>query len=138
MKMRIVISLFIISLLASCQKEQVFNFESNLEGSWDLINISGGFIGANCDLQEGIVVWSFDGSQLEIENNDPSGEAPCSGVLWGTFNYAILEQNGKRFLLIDGNESGSINVEDNEMTINQNEFSTGPGADGFMLILKKS
>lgn len=137
MKLRILIPFFIIGFLAGCQKDDPTFFGAALEGTWSLINISGGFVGTNCDIPEGIVVWTFSDSQVEMENNDPSGEAPCSGVLTGAFSYSILEQNSKHFLLIDGNERGRINLEGNELTINQNEFSTGSGADGFVLILKK-
>jgi len=45
---------------------------------------------------------------------------------------SILNDGNNTFLIIDGNEYGSITVLTNNLIIDQNLTSTGTGADGFI------
>lgn len=128
--------LIAVFLFTNCTKEEEPGNLNALEGTWSLIKKTGGFAGLDCNYQENLIVWTFGESSLEIVNNDNSGTI-CSGSLTGTFTYSILESEGEQFLQLDGQESGGITLTGDEMVIDQNKFSQGSGADGFVLMLKR-
>lgn len=105
-----------------------------IDGVWNLTNVSGGFAGINENYERGTITWSFNSqdSTLTVENNS-SLENIFSGYVTGSYTYAIVEANEKVYLLINNAEFGSYIISDNSMNINQNERSTGTGADGFFL-----
>jgi hypothetical protein len=103
-----------------------------LNGIWNVKNISGGFAGIDDDYDTGIITWTFNNQILTIENNESQGNI-YSGFESGTYYYSTNEINGNNYIIINNAEYGGFTLSVNNLTINQNETSSGSGADGFML-----
>ena len=138
--MRRSLILFVLSvstLLVGCSSSD--GIENNpIAGIWDVQNISGGFAGINDDYPQGTILWSFDAqnSKLTITNNNTTNTL-YDGFESGEYAYSILHLDKNLYLQINGQEFGGVVISQNELVINQNITSTGSGADGFVLLLKK-
>ena len=131
----LVLSLFVFG---SCEKNtETGNPDNALEGTWNLVNLSGGFVGLNCDYPSGDITWIFTDTELDIVNNNNNPDPLCEAGLQGMFSYSILETENGTFLMLGENELGKFTISGNVLTINQNEHSTGSGADGFLYQLEK-
>ncbi|MCK5442788.1 MAG: hypothetical protein KAJ23_12935, partial [Maribacter sp.] len=75
-------------------------------------------------------------SKLTVINNNTANTL-YDGLDTGEYPYSILTKNKVLYLLINGQEFGGITLSQNELTLNQNELSTGSGADGFVVLLEK-
>jgi len=104
----------------------------SLNGIWNIKNISGGFAGINDEYETGIITWTFNNQILTVENNDIQGNI-YSGFETGTYSYSSTEINGANYIIIENSEYGGYTLSTNNLTINQNETTSGSGADGFML-----
>lgn len=138
--MRRSLTLFVLSaiaLLISCSSNDGIEMDP-IDGIWEVHNISGGFAGINDDYQHGTIIWKFDAqnSQLIITNNNTTNTI-YDGLESGEYPYSILKIDKTQFLHINGQEFGSVIISQNELVINQNITSTGSGADGFVILLKK-
>ncbi len=138
--MRKIIILFVLSaitLLVGCSSNDSIEKEP-IDGIWDVHNISGGFAGINDDYQQGTIIWSFDAqnSNLTITNNNTTNTI-YDGFESGEYAYTILQIDKTLYLQINGQEFGGVVISQNELIINQNITSTGSGADGFVILLKK-
>ena len=137
----IICSIFVIS----CDKDEVMDNESinsGLVGTWNLESSSGGFAGINCQYQTGEVVLVFDEEDnLIVSNNVVNTSATCGGQEIGisieTHKYGVLTSNDKKFLLVDDAEVGEIEIQTNMFTLDQNSYSQGSGADGFISMFVK-
>jgi hypothetical protein len=109
-----------------------------IDGEWHVANISGGFAGINDDYAHGAIIWNFDSqtSKLTVANNNTANTL-YDGLDSGEYPYSILTKNKVLYLLINGQEFGGITLSQNELSFNQNELSTGSGADGFVVLLEK-
>jgi len=125
----ILISLFLFS---SCTSDNNF---IKIE-KFSLINVSGGFAGINENFAEGEIIWSFNtqNATLTVEKNIQN---VFSGLSEGNYSYSIQNINDKKYFFINNIESGSVTNEENRMVIDENEQSTGSGADGFVYQLEK-
>lgn len=129
----------------SCEKEESNNNQivnSGLVGTWNATSTSGGFAGSSCFYQTGELVLVFDsGGNLTITNNVLNTTAICGGqeigTNVGTHQYSVLDNNDKKFLLVDEIELGEIIVGTNEFTLNQNNSSEGSNADLYFLTFAK-
>ena len=110
-----------------------------LDGAWSIINISGGFAGIDDDYTQGDVVWNFDttASKIFVQNNNPSNTI-YDGLDSDEYPYTILTVGKEMYLQINGQEFGRMSLTQNTMSLNQNFFSTGNGADGFVLLFAKN
>ena len=138
--MRKSLILFILSvftLLVSCSSNDGIENDP-IDGLWDVHNISGGFAGINDDYMRGAIIWSFDTqtSNLTITNNNTANTI-YDGFESGKYPYSILRTDKMLYLQINGQEFGGVIISQNELVINQNITSTGSGADGFVILLKK-
>jgi hypothetical protein len=126
--------LMILSLVffTSCNNDDDSNQMEILNGIWNVKNISGGFAGIDDDYDTGIITWTFNNQILTIENNESQGNI-YSGFESGTYYYSTNEINGNNYIIINNAEYGGFTLSVNNLTINQNETSSGSGADGFML-----
>lgn len=63
---------------------------TELEGKWNLVNISGGFAGFNYDFEKGLITWTFDESEKKIVvvNNNPADVYDALGM--GTYDYEYV------------------------------------------------
>ena len=105
-------------------------------GIWNVKNISGGIAGIEDEYETGIITWEFDIQTLTVVNNDTQGNI-YSGFESGTYNYSATEINGINYIIIDNAEYGGYTLSNNNLNINQNETTSGSGADGFILQLEK-
>jgi len=130
--------LMILSLVnfTSCNNDDNSNQMEILNGIWNVKNISGGFAGINDDYDTGIITWTFNNQILTIENNESQGNV-YSGLESGTYNYSTNEINGNNYIIINNAEYGGFTLSVNNLTINQNETSSGSGADAFILQFEK-
>ncbi len=136
MKSKILTFFIVMSLvlLVSCTNDSNSIQIDTINGSWNLTNISEGLAGIDDDYDTGIIKWIFDSQNLTltVENNNLSNTI-YDGFESGIYMYSILEINGNSYLLIEDIEFGGYTVTQNNLMIDQNEISTGSGADGFVL-----
>jgi len=134
MKIGRLILLMILGLVVftNCNNDDDSNQEETLNGIWNVKNISGGISGIDDDYDNGIITWTFNNQVLTIKNNESQGNI-YSGFESGTYNYSTNEVNGINYITINNAEYGGYTLSINNLTINQNETSSGSGADFFML-----
>ena len=120
------------TFITSCSNDNDSNQTKTLNGIWNVKNISGGFAGIDDEYDTGIIRWIFDNQILTIENNESQGNI-YTGFESGTYNYSTSEINGNNYITINNAEYGSFTLSANNLTINQNDTSSGAGADGFVL-----
>jgi len=119
-------------VFTNCNNDDDSNQEETLNGIWNVKNISGGISGIDDDYDNGIITWTFNNQVLTIENNESQGNI-YSGFESGTYNYSTNEVNGINYITINNAEYGGYTLSINNLTINQNETSSGSGADFFIL-----
>uniref|UniRef100_UPI00404AB5B8 hypothetical protein n=2 Tax=Flavobacterium sp. TaxID=239 RepID=UPI00404AB5B8 len=133
------LSLLMISgiiLFTSCSNDEESTTLESLNGIWNVKNISGGIAGINDDYDDGTITWTFTNQMLTVENNESQGNL-YSGFESGTYNYTVSEINGFQYIFINNVEFGSYALATNSLIIDQNETSSGAGADGFILQLER-
>lgn len=126
------------ALLISCSDDAgVIPQEANLNGTWNLKNLSGGFAGLNENYANGTITWTFNpqNQTIIIDNNQPASEPFIFES--GTYNYTVTVVNNQKYLNIDSDEYGGLTISTNSLTIDQNKISWGVGADGFILSFEK-
>lgn len=132
--------IFALGFATSCNNDDDLPTASEIEGVWDLVNISGGFAGVNCDYSAGEITWKFENDLLVVENNYTGDTTQiCGGVLShsSSDSYSISDSNGSLFLLLNNEEAGEITLSDNELIIDANSLLMGSGADGFVYQLER-
>lgn len=131
------IAVLFLMLLGACENKTELDQEDP-GGSWNLINVSGGFAGIDETFEKGDITWSFDdgASTLTVLINEDSN-ALFTGLPEGTYTYSILEVSRKQYLIIDAIERGRLTYADNQMVLNENDISTGSGADNFVFTFMK-
>jgi hypothetical protein len=136
-KIMMFIFLSLLVITASCSDTND-DINDLLDGEWHVANINGGLAGINDEYIHGTIIWSFDSqtSKLTVTNNNTANTL-YDGLESEEYPYSILTKNEVLYLLIDGQEFGGITLSQNELMLNQNELSTGSGADGFILLLEK-
>jgi hypothetical protein len=124
-------SLFMI--LVSCSNQQNDPFEltntTEIEGSWSLVSVSGGFA-PTINLNPSWITYNFR-QNLTVINNSPITTAQSLGLEMGSYTYLYNEissvcSNNYRKLFISG-ESGEmcVKIEGNQMEIDQNVAADG-------------
>lgn len=111
--------------------------DQSLNGTWKLINLSGGFAGLDENYPSGTITWTFNSHNqtLIIDNNQPTSKSFIFDS--GTYNYSIIEMNTQKYLKIDNEEYGELTILSHELIIDQNKISNGVGADGFIMKFEK-
>ncbi|QRM89724.1 hypothetical protein FG167_10970 [Lacinutrix sp. WUR7] len=128
-----------LSFLACCNNDddnQNETQEHAIHGTWNLSNVSGGFVGIDIDYNRGEVVWTFNDNnkQLIVENNimTTGPEQIYSGLNTGNYTYEIQEIEDTEVLYIDGNTRGVISISNTTLTIDD-----GVAADGFLTTFER-
>lgn len=132
---------FVLTIIFGCQnednetliKKQASNSEIN--GMWTLVNISGGFTGTNQNFTAGLIRWNFDESTniLTIVNDNQISDVIYDGLTTGTYSYSSILSTtscGDGFnplAIVNGFES-CYTITENTLTIDNNQI-----ADGFVL-----
>ena len=130
--------LVVILVFNGCSTDLTPEGNDKVNGTWSLINVSGGFAGVDDDFEKGKIVWKFnaaDGS-LTITNNDASS-AIYNGLPSGTYTYSIIKEKDQYYLLLNDKEIGGVDVAKSQLMIDQNITTSGSGADGFLFKLIK-
>ncbi|GAA3580329.1 hypothetical protein [Snuella lapsa] len=101
---------------------------------WHLVNVTGGISGVDEQFSLDTVVWVFDEVNGKItvtnSNDDPEKE---DGLDSGVYDFSIQTIDGNTFLTVGNTEIGGITFPSlEEMILNENETSSGPGSDGFI------
>lgn len=136
MKIRVLTLLLSFGLVffTSCNNDDDSSQIGTVDGTWNLINISGGFAGIDDAYDPGIITWTFNNQNLTINiENNSTEENLYSGFESGTYSYSIVENNGNEYILINTAEFGNYVLSINNLKINQNEIQSGSGSDGFLL-----
>lgn len=107
-------------------------------GTWNLLHISGGFVGLDQDFEKGSIVWEFDDGQQSLTViNNASSDVMYTGLDTASYRYSVFVANGSSYLRINDVEFGGIALFNSKMVVDQNLGSQGNGADGFVLVLKR-
>lgn len=130
--MKFLTSAFFILLLTSCSLSNDNNSQY-VRTEWHLKNVTGGIDGVSNDFNLNTVIWTFNEvlGTLNIENNNTNAELE-DGFDTGNYTYSLIDNGNNSFIIINQTEFGSLTLSNNQMTINQNEKSTGTGADGYI------
>ena len=125
-------------VLAGCADTDTPLEVDPMQGTWNLLNISGGFVGMDQDFEKGTIVWEFHPGQqrLVVVNNAPS-DAMYMGLGTGSYRYSVEVKNSNAYLMINDVELGGISFFKSKMVVDQNLGSQGNGADGFVLVLER-
>jgi hypothetical protein len=101
--------------------------------TWNLINLSGGFLGVDQDYKLDIIKWTFDtnNSILTVTNSNPENST-YNGLQQGRYQYRIHNFKGEAYLFIENYEYGIFILDKNSLLINQNITITSTISDGFI------
>ena len=125
-----------IFALNGCSTDGTAENNDKLNGTWSLINVSGGFAGIDKDLEKGEIVWKFDageGTLVVSKNYGPYDH--YYGLPIGTYTYTVLEGKGQYYLQLNDKEVGEVVVARSKLLLDQNSTTSGSGADGFVMEL---
>lgn len=125
-------------VLAGCADTPAPMEDDPMQGTWNLLNISGGFAGMDHDFEKGSILWEFDPEQqsLLVINNAPS-DAMYTGLDTASYKYSNFVLNGSSYLRINDVEFGGVTFSNSKMVVDQNLGSQGNGADGFVFVLER-
>ena len=132
MHLKFLIAIILIIIISSCSINNEDDTSKFVRSEWHLKNVSGGLAGVNNDFDINQIIWMFDEFQSSITVLNNNTNPLEDGLDSGSYVYSILNDGNNTFLIIDGNEYGSITVLTNNLIIDQNLTSTGTGADGFI------
>ncbi|MEZ4971579.1 MAG: hypothetical protein R2814_18280 [Flavobacteriaceae bacterium] len=126
----------LIFALNGCSTEGTLENNDKLHGTWNLINVSGGFAGVDEGMEKGQIVWKFDtdAGTLAISGiNGPNNH--YYGLPMGTYTYSLLAGGDQYYLQLNDKEIGEVVVAKSKLFLDQNSTSSGSGADGFVMVL---
>ncbi|MBU2905076.1 MULTISPECIES: hypothetical protein [Arenibacter] len=132
----LMLALCLIFVLNGCSTDSTHEKNDKVSGTWNLINVSGGFAGIDEDFEKGEIVWKFNAKDgtLIVANNDGSNPI-YNGFPTGTYTYSVLEEKDQFYLEINDKEIGGIVVAKSQLVLDQNSTTAGSGADGFVMVL---
>jgi len=136
-KILVLLVLGFCGVIVSCNNDELTP-ASTINGTWNLKNISGGLAGINDDYNQELIIWIFDSQTLTltVENNN-SQNTIYDGLDSGIYSYSLLERDGNSYLIVEDTEFGGYTFTENILILDQNETSTGSGADGFIIRLER-
>jgi len=137
-KLGFIFCMMLSMVLTGCTDTPAPMEDNPVQGTWNLLNISGGFAGMDQDFEKGSITWEFDAElqSLAVINNAPS-DTMYSGLDTASYRYAIFVKNGSSYLRINDVEYGGVAFSNSKMVVDQNLGSQGNGADGFVLVLER-
>lgn len=145
MKKFIYSSLLLILMLGSftaCKKEVKHADKSNtpksaIDGTWNLVRIHGGIMGANETHSAGEIEWTFNTQNSTLTVNNTVGNSTYYYLPSGTYPFQQISGSTENYLVIDANELGQMVFSGNQLLIDENKKSTGEGACGFYFTLQR-
>lgn len=103
------------------------SLEQQIQKKWDLVNVNGGLAGVNTDFPAGSITWEFDGTKVNVVNNNPLMGPMYDGFGTGTYEYSIQGLNGFKTLTVDEQGLGTVYIQGNKLVADQR------AVDGFQL-----
>ncbi|MFD2562119.1 hypothetical protein [Aquimarina rubra] len=106
-------------ILISCSNDDD-NSTPTLQGEWNLVNVSGGFIGLDADIAKGVIVWDFNTTtgMVTIVNN--STDTDINTILpSGTYSYSVSAPADADTLVVNDVNYGRINLENMVFTVTE-------------------
>ncbi len=96
-----------------------------IEGEWNLIAVTGGFLGVDHIFEAGTIVWNFDETSktIDVVNNNTDNNLEDS-LSTGTYNYSIQITNGVQELIVNEVSIGNLNIINTKFTIDE-QFRDG-------------
>jgi hypothetical protein len=126
----------LIFALNGCSTDGTPENNDKLNGTWSLINVSGGFAGVDEDIEKGEIVWKFNAGEETLVVSDNYGSNDhYYGLPIGTYTYSVLEGEGQYYLQLNDKEVGQVIVAKSKFLLDQNSTTSGSGADGFVMVL---
>ncbi|WMI68840.1 hypothetical protein [Mangrovimonas sp. YM274] len=134
MKTQLLIALLFFSSLYSCCNSDDDNANTNnLEGSWNLVRVTGGFAGVDDEFEPGLIIWDFNTSNTTITvTNNHTENTIYDGLPTGTYNYNLSTTEEGEYITVENMLNGQLNISGNQMTLDDNVT-----ADGFLLSFNK-
>ena len=118
--MKRILFLITITLFFSCSNDDDNSSFIGLQGEWNLINVSGGFVGADNDFDKGVIMWKFDEIAKQVVITNSNTEPGVSdGLPTGTYDYSILPLNDVMELVVNEINLGVLQIQDQSFTINE-------------------
>lgn len=140
MKYFLIIACISFLTLTNCSLDSVNNTQpQTIRVLWHLKNVSGGIDNVDNDFPANKIIWEFDGPNLEV-NNTNTDTALEDGPDTGSYPYTTFKVGEKEYLKVNSIEIGRVtfNTDGTQLTLNQNEISTGSVADGYIFTFDKS
>jgi len=128
----LVLMLFTLSCNSDDDTQQ--NSEPTLDGSWSLVNVTGGLAGVDDDFEIGLIIWDFNQDNLELTvTNNNTVNVIYDGFPTGTYDYEIFtETNGEMSVVIN-----TVSYRVTNLTSSQLVIDEGVVADGFLLLFSR-
>ncbi|KAA1246388.1 hypothetical protein [Aquimarina sp. RZ0] len=122
---RIYILLLSIILVSCSNDDDSQSQTSALNGEWNLVNITGGFIGMDQDFEKGIIVWNFNESTQKVTiTNNSTIDGVYNGLPSGTYPYAISAPADADELIVNENSLGFLELTSNSFSVSE-QFGDG-------------
>lgn len=139
MKKSALLILSCIFIFSSCSTNDTPVDNRKVIYLWHLVKVTGGVSGVDEAFDLETIVWTFneETKKLVVENNnvDDTREDALDS---GTYDFGVLDVDGKAYITINDIEFGNFVVSQNTLIIDQNIMSTGNGADGFVYSFQRT
>lgn len=106
--------------------------EAQIQQKWNLININGGLLGTDTNFPAGSITWEFADGTVTIVNNNPLMGPMYDGFETGTYDYSIGDLNGYETLIVNEQDLGILEIQNQELTVDQR------AVDGFQIKFTQS
>tara|TARA_R110002111_G_scaffold103778_5_gene160986 strand:- start:38604 stop:39026 length:423 start_codon:yes stop_codon:yes gene_type:complete len=132
-----ILVLMLSTLSCNSDDDTPQNSEPTLNGSWSLVNVTGGLAGVDDDFEIGLIIWDFNQDNLELTvTNNNTANVIYDGLSSGTYDYEVLSTTGEDAYLVIHNFG--INHEIITLNASQLVLDEGVAADGFLLTFSRS
>ena len=124
-----------IGVLVSCNNDDTSSDSESILGTWNFVNVRGGFNPINVDYNLGDVIWTFEqNGDLSVENNimTTGPEQIYSQFETGVYSYATEINSGTQYLYVENSQIGSFIIDGNTLLIDD-----GFNSDGFITELQR-
>jgi len=122
---RFCILLLSIVILSCSNDDDTATREQGLQGTWNLVNVSGGFSGINEDIDRGVIVWDFNETTNMVTITNTIMDNPFNTILpSGTYSYSVVAPADTDTLVINEVNYGAIEIENTVFSIAES-FSDG-------------
>lgn len=125
-----ILVLMLSTLSCNSDDDTQQNSDPTLDGSWSLVNFTGGLAGIDDDFETGLIIWDFNQDNLELTvTNNNTVNVIYDGFPTGTYDYEIFtETNGEMSVVIN-----TVSYRVTTLASSQLVIDEGIVADGFLL-----